>query len=234
MHASSGHIQAVRAFLADLFSGWVAWMSGGAGLALTIYGFFVAPERQAPAFLAVGLAVVFLCCFLAWRRQWLRSNALEQRLSPRLRLDIDGESSPYVQQLGTQLGAALRTLRVRVTNDSSVPITGARLVLEDLQPATGHFVPEHELRRMGAPGLLTFDVPPRGQVWMDVLDEYTSVTTGSAAGLLLCYALDGVPRAITPALDASYRLSLRIEGAPEIVRCVAAYSGQGAPSWQLL
>lgn len=234
MGAPRGHIQSIRDFVGDIVRDWIALMSGVAGLALTIFGFFVAPERQAPAFRAVGLVAVFVCCFFAWRRQWLRANDLDQRLSARLRIDIDGEGPPYIQKLPPQLGAVLRTLRVRVSNVSSVAVLGARLVVEDLQPASGHFVAEHELRRMGVPGALTFDLPPRGQVWVDVLDEYTSTLTGSATGLQVCYALAGVPNALRPAAEAKYRLVLRVEGAPEIVRCVVEYSGRTLPCWKLV
>lgn len=77
-------------FVRAIFSDWIGWMSGGAGLALTIGAQFMSDLASPGWFWAIGALVFLFACYRAWRKDHAPPIAGKRRLQL-LRIIEEGE-----------------------------------------------------------------------------------------------------------------------------------------------
>ena len=224
-------IKHLRTFVAATVRDWIGRMSGGGGLALTIFGFFSPPILQPRAFLGLGVLCLFYACYRAWLSEHKRAEELLQNFIPRLEFVRVNNVKPFYEQFDKESGTTLRYMRVGVHNSGAVEIPQVRLVLEGCEPGDSAAVhPEHELQPMGKPeGTMAVTIPPHGTVIFDVAQEVV-VPPEHYGSLLLCYAQNvqnELPRRDTD----SYKIILRAEGAGPAKRCSLELGGRVA--WRL-
>lgn len=221
-------MKSLRAFLATIASDVIGRMSGGAGLLLTVLGFYSPSSWQPKSFFFVGVVCLFVACYRAWLSEGRQREVLLRELAPRLAFVRDPGVKPFFEELplGPD-GPKERFMRVGIRNLGGVAIPQARIVLEGCEPGSSPAVhPEHELQPMGRlPGTLTVAIPAHGTVFTDV--AYEMVGPGEDRGELhLCYARGPGGRLPPMGEDGRYTLILRAEGAGQPARCSTTLGGR--------
>jgi hypothetical protein len=220
----------ICAFLAAVVTDWIGKMSGGAGLILTVLGFFISAEKLKLGFLIFGIACLFYASFRAWLAADKQREELLRKLQPKLEFIYRPGIKPFFEEFPNQAASELYYYRVGVRNSGSTDIPQARLVLEACDPnASDGIHLEHELQPMGKPdGTLSCFVGAKGTVYFDVAAEVVSPDQ-SFTEMHLCYAQKLANRLSNRA--EPYGLILRAEGGGPAIRC-SAYLGSSL-RWRL-
>ena len=243
----------LRAFLAAIVRDWIGMMSGGVGLLLTIFGFFLPTTLQPRMFLVLGVLCLFGASYRAWLLEYKRSEELLQRLALRLEFVHDPRVKPFYEVFPTvapEVGVTepergymqFRRLRVGLHNRGMTEIPQVRLLLEACNPDSNFIVDGklfdpspaihlgYELQPMDKPqGTATVNLSADGTVYFDVAREMVRRLDLSGT-LFLCYS-QPLPNELPPRGDQSYKIILRAEGAGPAIRCSLELGGRLA--WRL-
>jgi hypothetical protein len=168
-------------FILSLMRHWIPLLTGGIGM--SVLGFIEHRTRDAvswPSYISIALAFFIFSCYLAWRVEYLARIQLEERARPKLAIRFQNSGDrPETQDWDNKPNVIdARLFRVAVSNESTVPITGAQLILESVRSDPENFFLGHELRVMGQSELpARFNIAAGATQWIDLI-EYVRQPSG--------------------------------------------------------
>lgn len=183
-------ITEIRVFLKSILFRWWALMSCAIWTLTAIYGekFNKTNEWYVRTSFWLGVSVLCLAAFLAWREQYRRAQQLTAR-----RLKIVGVTPPQNNQYNTEVSGL--EYRIEIINESETSsVYDAEVKLVRIEPDVPELrlpVPLEQMHDRGTPRKNSFNLNPQDHKYIDLALTRTDLT-----GICICHTVPGVQAVI--------------------------------------
>jgi hypothetical protein len=217
---------------------WIPLLTGGVGMAIVgLYEHRTSDTVSWSIYVLIAFATFIVSCYFAWRVEYRSRIKHEERTRPKLTILFKNSGNrPETQDWNNKPDIIdARLFRVAVYNESTVPIAGAKLILESVKSDhPENFFPGHGLRVMGHRDLSSlFNIAPHATQWIDLI-EYIQKPSEA------CYYVTCAELGIRPIPLGRHEFILRADGgglpsrARVVVNCSSDKSEFKVTDFQIL